>query len=77
MMPGAPMKEDNYDDPEYQPIGIESKEKLLSMWKSTLKILDRFWEMWHNEYLNSLRERQQINTKDQDYKRTRFQCWER
>ncbi|VDM13025.1 unnamed protein product [Wuchereria bancrofti] len=48
---------DEYDD--YVPGKLDSKQRLLQYWTSTLKVLDIFWELWKREYLTSLRERTQ------------------
>ena len=41
-----------------------SAEKLLVKWKKGLKHVDRFWKIWKNEYLISLRERMQIKLRE-------------
>ena len=50
------------DDMDYNPV-ISSAEKLLTTWKKGLKHLSSFWKIWRDDYLLSLRERQQIKLK--------------
>ena len=50
------------NDPDYQN-KMSSHEKLLAVWKTGQGHLNRFWEIWSNEYLLSLRERTQHHVK--------------
>jgi hypothetical protein len=54
------------DDPTYLP-KITSKEYTIELWKNSTKLLDKFWQYWSDEYINSLRERFQINHKNSKY----------
>ncbi|MCP4456410.1 MAG: hypothetical protein GY816_00030, partial [Cytophagales bacterium] len=38
---------------------MDSRQKLLHYWRKTQRQLDAFWQLWHDEYLVSLRERYQ------------------
>uniref|UniRef100_A0A914V113 Integrase catalytic domain-containing protein n=1 Tax=Plectus sambesii TaxID=2011161 RepID=A0A914V113_9BILA len=58
-----PLEEDRKND-EYLPPGLDSRYKMLQMWKKSLKNLDKFWELWYDEYLLSLRERTQTTHKE-------------
>ena len=51
------------NDVEYLP-DKSIAEKLLETWKKGHKLLDRFWQIWRNDYLLSLRERKQITLKE-------------
>ena len=42
---------------------VNSAETLIAGWKKGLKHLDKFWQVWRNEYLLSLRERTQTKLK--------------
>ncbi|MCP4457065.1 MAG: DDE-type integrase/transposase/recombinase, partial [Cytophagales bacterium] len=53
---GAPQLEEDGDDPEYIP-KLDSRQKLLKFWRNTQQCLDKFWQLWNNDYLQSLRER--------------------
>uniref|UniRef100_A8QAW8 Integrase core domain containing protein n=1 Tax=Brugia malayi TaxID=6279 RepID=A8QAW8_BRUMA len=44
---------------EFTPYRLDTREKLVRHWESTLKTLNVFWEIWRTEYLTSLRERTQ------------------
>uniref|UniRef100_A0AAF5PNU1 DUF5641 domain-containing protein n=1 Tax=Wuchereria bancrofti TaxID=6293 RepID=A0AAF5PNU1_WUCBA len=44
---------------EFIPYRLDTREKLVRHWESTLKTLNVFWEIWRTEYLTSLRERAQ------------------
>ena len=46
-------------DPEYNALPPSSAESLLLTWKKGQKHLDRFWTIWKDSYLLSLRERGQ------------------
>ena len=50
------------NDPEYKQ-GRNSKDQLLEYMKHTQQTREKFWDLWHNEYLTSLRERYQIEHK--------------
>uniref|UniRef100_A0A914UNU3 Peptidase aspartic putative domain-containing protein n=1 Tax=Plectus sambesii TaxID=2011161 RepID=A0A914UNU3_9BILA len=43
--------------------GSDSRQKLLQVWKKNFKNTDRFWELWYDEYLLSLRKRMTNNHK--------------
>ncbi len=53
---GTPHLDLDNDDPDYVP-RLDSKGKLLKYWASTQECLQRFWRLFHDEYLPSLRER--------------------
>ena len=53
--------EDDYDI-NFNP-KVNSAETLIAGWKKGLKHLDKFWQVWRNEYLLSLRERTQTKLK--------------
>ena len=53
--------EDDYDI-NFNP-KVNSAETLIAGWKKGLKHLDKFWQVWRNEYLLSLRERIQTKLK--------------
>ena len=57
------------NDPEYTD-NITSADKLLSSWKKGLSHLDRFWQIWSDEYLLSLREHYQQNHRSSRVKST-------
>uniref|UniRef100_A0AAF5Q7K6 DUF5641 domain-containing protein n=1 Tax=Wuchereria bancrofti TaxID=6293 RepID=A0AAF5Q7K6_WUCBA len=44
---------------EFIPYRFDTRERLVKYWKSILKTLDVFWEIWRTEYLTSLKERTQ------------------
>ena len=51
---------DDETDPEYvTPNSMSSAEKLLLIWKKGQRHLNRFWKIWQDNYLLSLRERTQ------------------
>lgn len=58
--PGIPSTEEDDTDQEYRPPTIESHEKLLAAFNNSMKHLNKFWHYWTAEYLQSLRERYQI-----------------
>lgn len=49
----------NTADQDYNP-EMSSAEKLLLSWKKGLKIVNKFWKTWRDDYLLSLRERTQV-----------------
>uniref|UniRef100_A0A1I7VP95 Reverse transcriptase domain-containing protein n=1 Tax=Loa loa TaxID=7209 RepID=A0A1I7VP95_LOALO len=53
-----PIKYENQEK-EYTPYVLKTKDNLIKHWTSTLKTLDVFWRLWREDYLASLRERQQ------------------
>ena len=59
---GIPIMEID-EDSEFTPIPNVA-EKLIKTWKKGMKLLDRFWQIWRNDYLLSLRERSQTNLKE-------------
>ncbi|KAL3981809.1 hypothetical protein ACH3XW_44595 [Acanthocheilonema viteae] len=40
-----------------------TQERLLKHWSSTLETLNVFWEIWKDQYLNSLKDRHQLEHK--------------
>lgn len=54
---------DDTDDTDYNP-ETSSADRLLATWKKGLKHLSSFWKIWRDDYLLSLRERQQIKLKE-------------
>ncbi|MES9884883.1 MAG: hypothetical protein ABW185_28910, partial [Sedimenticola sp.] len=50
------------DDDEYDP-NLSSSRKLLQLWKKGQTHLNRFWKIWRDDYLLSLRERYQKRLK--------------
>ena len=54
---------DTSEDDNYTP-NKNAAEKLLETWKKGHKLLDRFWQIWRNDYLLSLRERIQTKLKE-------------
>uniref|UniRef100_A0A914WWH6 Integrase catalytic domain-containing protein n=1 Tax=Plectus sambesii TaxID=2011161 RepID=A0A914WWH6_9BILA len=60
---GIPPLEEDHKNAEYLPPGIDSKQRLLQIWKKSVENLDKFWALWHGEYLLSLRERYQTSHK--------------
>ena len=57
----VPIRDDT-DDLDYNP-KISSTDRLLATRKKGLKHLSSFWKVWRDDYLVSLRERQQIKLK--------------
>ena len=53
---------DDTNDTDYN-LEFSSADTLLVTWKKGLKHLSSFWKIWRDEYLLSLRERQQIELK--------------
>ena len=53
--------EDDYDM-TYKP-KVDSAETLIHIWKKGLKHLDKFWQVWRDDYLLNLRERTQTKLK--------------
>jgi hypothetical protein len=39
------------------PSRTDPRDQIIRMWRHATSVLDRFWSVWHNEYLLSLRER--------------------
>ncbi|KHN85730.1 hypothetical protein Tcan_00522, partial [Toxocara canis] len=54
---GFPSLEEDYEDPEYDP---DNREKLIDIWRKNMRNIDKFWKIWSEEYLLSLREKQTI-----------------
>ena len=50
-------------DSDYSP-NVYSTDKLLQNWRKGLQHLDRFWKIWRDDYLTSLRERTQTKLKE-------------
>lgn len=46
-------------DPTFEPHKRDAQANAVKLWKRSLVLLDRFWQGWQAEYLNSLRERPQ------------------
>ena len=59
---GIPILETD-EDGEFNP-DQNVADKLIKTWKKGMKLLDRFWQIWRNDYLLSLRERSQIKLKE-------------
>ena len=51
------------EDEEFKHI-TNAGDKLIKTWKKGVKLLDRFWLIWRNDFLLSLRERAQIKLKE-------------
>lgn len=51
------------EDEDFNP-NRNAAERLLETWKKGQKLLNRFWQIWRNDYLLSLRERTQIKLKE-------------
>ena len=60
---GIPECDNDDTDSDYSP-HVYSTDKLLLSWKKGLKHLDRFWKIWRDDYLLSLRERTQTKLKE-------------
>ena len=58
-IPNIDMDNDN----EFNP-NRNAADQLLQTWKKGLKLLERFWQIWRNDYLLSLRERSQSRLKE-------------
>lgn len=50
------------NDPKFKPYE-STAERLLQMWKKGELLLNKFWILWRDEYLFSLRERSQYKIK--------------
>ncbi|KAK0420526.1 hypothetical protein QR680_014739 [Steinernema hermaphroditum] len=46
-------------DPTWLPPQATSRDKLLAHWEKTSTLQQKFWDLWHMEYLHSLQERAQ------------------
>ncbi|MCP3662858.1 MAG: hypothetical protein GY696_10235 [Gammaproteobacteria bacterium] len=55
---GSPDLSEDKGQEEYLP-NLDSTEKLVRYWRDTQDILNQFWQSWREEYLTSLRERNQ------------------
>uniref|UniRef100_A0A1I7VD24 DUF5641 domain-containing protein n=1 Tax=Loa loa TaxID=7209 RepID=A0A1I7VD24_LOALO len=53
-----PIKYENQEE-EYTPYVLKTRDNLIKHWTSNLKTLDVFWKLWREDYLATLRERQQ------------------
>ena len=63
-IPEVPVDDDE-GDPEFHPnVRRSSVEALLKLWKKGQQHLERFWKIWRNSYLLSLRERGQSSVKE-------------
>ncbi|CAC5413046.1 FAM208A [Mytilus coruscus] len=60
---GIPERIDNDDDPKYKP-QFSSTDNLLELWKKGQKHLNRFWKVWRDDYLLSIRERTTVKLKE-------------
>ncbi|VDI55592.1 Hypothetical predicted protein [Mytilus galloprovincialis] len=60
---GIPERIDNDEDPEYKP-QFSSTDNLLEIWKKGQKHLNRFWKVWRDDYLLSIRERTTVKLKE-------------
>ena len=54
---------DHEDDPDYNINNLSSSKKLLEIWKKGQRHLEKFWEIWKNDFLLNLRDRSQIYNK--------------
>uniref|UniRef100_A0A915LTF7 DUF5641 domain-containing protein n=1 Tax=Meloidogyne javanica TaxID=6303 RepID=A0A915LTF7_MELJA len=54
--PGLPPIKENEE--EWKP-DLSAPEKLLTTYKNSLRIQNKFWNTWQHEYLNFLKERRQ------------------
>ena len=54
---GVPEFEYDQDDPDFNPYE-SSADRLLLIWKKGQKFLNVFWKIWRDEYLLSLRDRE-------------------
>jgi hypothetical protein len=56
--------EDVEKDPTYMPTSAGGGERLVEKYQRNLQLLDKFWRIWSNDYLNLLRERNQLEHKN-------------
>ena len=50
---------DELNDPNYTDVKKDSSKEILDKWKKGQRHVERFWQLWRNDYLLSLRERSQ------------------
>lgn len=62
-LPLEGLSQEEQADPTFRAQPLEAHERLLVLWKRSVAILDKFWDYWRTEYLNSLRERTQRHVK--------------
>ncbi|CAC5404452.1 unnamed protein product [Mytilus coruscus] len=68
---GIPERINNDDDPEYKP-QFSSTDNLLELWKKGQKHLNRFWKVWRDDYLLSIRERTTVKLKEKRVRSTQY-----
>ncbi|MCP3663650.1 MAG: DDE-type integrase/transposase/recombinase, partial [Gammaproteobacteria bacterium] len=68
---GIPSPDIDPNDPDFQPCLPDSVDKLSNYWKKQMEQIERFWIMWEKEYLQSLRERPQV-----DHRNLRIQVFQ-
>ena len=52
------------NDPDYEQTTVSPREGLIRLCKSEWRRLNRFWDLWNNQYLNLLRETQNLYHKN-------------